>query len=77
MDEGKPAGTVAAAKNRKTLWRIIAAVIVFWAMAAAILRPTYLRNIGKAWLQNKCQDRGGCWNAGEGHCELDDKSKCN
>lgn len=77
MDDRKPAISATAARNRKTLWRIVLAVVVFWVIAAAILRPAYLRNIGKAWLQNKCQDRGGCWNAREGHCEVDDKTKCN
>lgn len=68
--------TGTAAKNRKTLRRIVLAVALFWLIAGVLIGPAFVRKIGGFWMEDKCLERDGCWDAKTGRCETEDRSRC-
>jgi hypothetical protein len=71
-DEGRER---APDRNRKTLWRLVGILVIFWTLIALIFGPTYFRRLGAFWYVGDCKKQGGCWDARAGRCETD-PAKC-
>lgn len=61
----------AMARNRKTLWRLVAILVGFWILMGLIFGPAYFKRLGARWYVGDCKQKGGCWDPKEGRCEMD------